>query len=290
VKILGDYHTHTYYSDGQTSVMENVLAAKERGLKEIAVTDHCFASWLRGIKYGMKNNAFEKLIGEVESARSEMSVLAGVEANIISTDGTIDLTDEAREKLDIVIMGYHLAVAYKLNAYFTIAIPNVFFKFIRYVPKFQIRHNTNVMKRALLKNDIDVWAHPNKYFRVDVVEIAKVCVERDILIELNSPKIHLIRPIDFERMAALGAKFIIGSDAHCPKRVGDITRVEEFLRNCDYDPKQIINLNMTFTEYKNGQIARRNQDGDITPEEQQEPTPTRAYPPVKRKLFSRLPR
>ena len=39
---IGDYHTHTNYSDGKGSVMDNALAARQRGLKEIAVTDHSF--------------------------------------------------------------------------------------------------------------------------------------------------------------------------------------------------------------------------------------------------------
>jgi histidinol phosphatase-like PHP family hydrolase len=104
---------------------------------------------------------------------------------------------------------------------------------------------------------------------LDVVDVARVCAGRGTLIELNSKKISF-RPIDFERMAQVGAKFIINSDAHSPKRVGDIARAEEFLKNCDYDQSIIINLNQTFTEYKSGKkggdenISERNQDGNPT--------------------------
>ena len=40
--MIADYHTHTVYSHGTGSVLENALIAKEKGLKEIAITDHGF--------------------------------------------------------------------------------------------------------------------------------------------------------------------------------------------------------------------------------------------------------
>ena len=39
--LTGDYHTHTIYSHGSGTVLDNALAAKEKGLKEIA--DGAFA-------------------------------------------------------------------------------------------------------------------------------------------------------------------------------------------------------------------------------------------------------
>ena len=258
MKILGDYHTHTYYSDGQAAVIEMVRVAKENGLHEIAITDHSMGKWSRRFK----RSNFEKLCGDVESARSEMPVLVGVESNLISTNGRIDVDNVMREKLDILLFGVHILVLYSPSAFLTFCLPNLFFRCIRFTPKFQVRYNTKVVKRVIEKNKVDIWTHPNKYFKLDVMDVAKACIERGTLIELNSRKISF-RPIDFERMAAIGAKFVINSDAHSTKRVGDIARVEEFLKNCDYDPKVIINLNKTFTEYKHGNISGRNQSGNI---------------------------
>ena len=260
--ILGDYHTHTRYSDGSASVIEMVRVAKERGLKEIAITDHSVSKTYRGLK---KKN-FERYRGEVESARAELPVLVGVESNVVSVDGHIDVDDEMRKKLDILLFGVHIMILYSVRGLFTFCLPNLFFNLIHYVPKFQVRRNTEIVKRVIEKNDIDVWTHPNKYFKLDVVEVARTCAHRGTLIELSSKKISY-RPVDFERMAALGCKFIINSDAHSTKRVGDTARAEEFLKNCDYNPACIINMNQTFTDYKSkkesNENTENNQERDI---------------------------
>jgi putative hydrolase len=258
MKILGDYHMHTKYSDGKDAVSDMVRRAKERGLTEIAITDHGFGKIFKGLKM----RQFEKLRGDIQSARGEMPVLFGVESNMVSTRGHIDIPEKWLEKFDIMLFGVHLNVAYSFRAMVGFVFPNLFFKFIlNHTPKFMVRRNTKIVKRVIEKNKIDIWTHPSKYFRVDVVEIAKTCAERGTLIELNSKRISF-RPIDFERMAATGASFIINSDAHCTRRVGDITKAEEFLKNCDYDPTKIINLNTIFTEWKkNGKLFERNQDG-----------------------------
>ena len=38
MRILGDYHTHTTYTHGKSTVEENVEQAELLGLKEIAIT------------------------------------------------------------------------------------------------------------------------------------------------------------------------------------------------------------------------------------------------------------
>ena len=252
MKILGDYHTHTKFSDGKNSVIEMARTAKERGLLEIAITDHSFGKIIKRLK----RKHFTRLLGEVESARSELSVLSGIECNILTTNGLIDLDDEMSKKLDLILLGTHVCIFFSLRAFLTFLLPNIFFRIIRFTPKFQIRHNTKIVKRAIEQNPIDIFTHPNRYFKIDVLEIAKVCAEHGVLMELNNKKIS-IRPIDFERMTALGAKFVICSDAHSIKRIGDTSRVEEFLKHCDFDRNSIINLERTFTEYANERNKKR---------------------------------
>jgi len=274
MKLYGDYHTHTTYSDGKASVMEMVRAAKDAGLQEIAITDHSINKF-----NGLRRSNFEKLASDVESARCEMPVLLGVEADVMCVDGRIDVDAKMLEKLDIVLFGVHKFVVYSFRGFFGFFLPNMLFNLIRWVPKFQIRRNTEIVKRVIEKNNIDIWVHPNRYFKLDVLDVARLCVERKTLIELNSKKISF-RQIDFERMTKMGCKFIIGSDAHTTRRIGDTTMVEEFLKTCEYNPADIINLNQTYTEYKKGKttqndIIEPNQNGN--PEITEQPAKKRRW-------------
>jgi len=244
MNILGDYHTHTDNSDGKGTVEQIVHAAKSAGLKEVAITDHGHGKWFGGIK--PKQYSMLKALVEKCGEESGIRALFGVEANITGTAGQIDFREEDYNEVDIVHCGIHrLVKPANIISFLTFFLPNWFCGIFRFKPKSLRRKNTEVVKRALTENKVDVYAHPNRYFRVDVVEVAKVCAERGILIELNSKKISF-RPIDFERMLAVGAKFLIGSDAHTPRRVGATSRVDEFLKLCDYNEKSIINISSTF--------------------------------------------
>ncbi len=51
--LYGDYHTHTIYSrhnHGKGTVLQNATVAAEKGLKQIAITDHGFNHKLYGVR------------------------------------------------------------------------------------------------------------------------------------------------------------------------------------------------------------------------------------------------
>ena len=51
--LYGDYHTHTLYSrhhHGKGTVLENASVAADKGLKQIAITDHGFNHEFFGIR------------------------------------------------------------------------------------------------------------------------------------------------------------------------------------------------------------------------------------------------
>jgi putative hydrolase len=241
MKIVGDYHTHTENSDGKDTIEAVIKAAADAGLKEVAVTDHGHGKFCGGL--GPKKYAMCKAL--IEKAGAEVGIKAyfGAEANITGTGGQIDVNCEEDGKcMDILLCGVHRFVKpANLRSLFTFFIPNWFWALIRFTPPGRIRRNTEAVKRAIAENDIDIWTHPNRYFKLDVVEVAKVCAERGTLVELNGSRISF-RPIDYERMAAVGAKFIINSDAHTAHRVGAVDKVYDFLKLCDFREDDIINL------------------------------------------------
>ena len=85
--LTADYHTHTPYSHGKNTVLENANAAKRLGLKEIAITDHGFNHLL----FGLKRKRLDDLRHEIDEAErlTGVKVLMGMESNLISLDGDI---------------------------------------------------------------------------------------------------------------------------------------------------------------------------------------------------------
>jgi len=239
MKIYGDYHIHSEFSkDARPTIDEIARMAKEKELYEIAITDHGPAAYV-----GRKLNDFPHRKAICERAEKErgVKIFCGIEANVIGTKGQIDIPADFRKNLDILLCGIHVRVWGGFRSLFSFFIPNVFWRIIRWTPNGRIKKNTVVMKNAIEHNDIDIWTHPNLYFKLDVIEVAKSCIERGTLIELNASRINF-RPVDFEKMISMGAKFIINSDAHSADRVGRTDRVKEFLKYCDYKEDDIINL------------------------------------------------
>lgn len=104
--ILGDLHMHTTASDGAGTIEEMALAAKARGLKYIAITDH-------SKRVSMANGLDAKRLREhwdnIRRIRSQMhgiEILCGIECDILE-DAELDLPDDVLEEADWVIAVLH---------------------------------------------------------------------------------------------------------------------------------------------------------------------------------------
>jgi len=264
MRLIGDYHIHSTYSrdaKSQGSIDEIARVAKDRGLAEIAITDHGRAVWV-GAK--VKHYPHIKAMCEKAEQDNGIRVFFGIEANITGDDGQTDIPEKFRKDLDIVICGFHPRTRpANMKSLFTLFWPNYIYMFtwlfFKWYPKRRRQKNTEVIKRVIEKNNIDILAHPSRYFKCDIVEVARVCAEHGTLIELNGKGISF-RPIDFERCLAVGAKFTIGSDAHKLSDIGRTERVSEFLKNCDFKEEDIVNLSGLFRRPEVNRLAKISED------------------------------
>lgn len=104
--IIGDLHMHTTATDGTASISEMITAAKRRGLKYIAITDH---SKRVTIANGLDATRLREHWQEIDRVRSKISgieVLRGIECDILE-DGTLDLDDQVLSEADWVIAVLH---------------------------------------------------------------------------------------------------------------------------------------------------------------------------------------
>ncbi len=237
--LIADYHTHTTFSHGKGSIEDNVKIAIKKGLKEIAITDHCYNHKFIGIK----KRDFVTMRNEVDRLNKKydnINILLGVEANLISLDGDIDLDEKYLKYLDIVIVGFHkTAVPKNLKSLFKFYIPN----WLKIKTKSQIELNTNAYLKMLDKYPfITCVNHLNYGCKVNTLKIAKKCLEKNVFVELNGKR-TLFSSKEIEEMKSINTKFIINSDAHKPTNVGNTFHPTNVAIKNNINPELIVNWN-----------------------------------------------
>src|SRR3989475_242328 len=104
--LQGDLHMHTVETDGRNTIEEMAEAAKAKGYKYMAITDHsknlAFANGLddkRAVEHIQRIRKAAEIIDGIK-------IFAGIEVDILA-DGTLDLSDSVLEQMDIVIASVH---------------------------------------------------------------------------------------------------------------------------------------------------------------------------------------
>ena len=195
--LQGDVHMHTVETDGRCTIEEMAEAARERGYKYMAITDHsknlAFANGLddkRALEHIQRiRKANEKIDG--------IKIFAGVEVDILP-DGELDLSDSVLAEMDIVIASVHSQFnqdAAKMTDRLLKAIENP--------NTSMIGHPTG---RILLRRD----AYP-----FDMDAVLKAAAKHKVAMELNSYPDRLDLNDRHLRMAKeRGVKIVINTDAH----------------------------------------------------------------------------
>jgi len=198
-EIRGDLHVHTEWSDGNDSIAEMADAAADRGDEYVCITDHATGPGMVG-GVGLTDDELREqreAIEAVEDERDDITVLAGVEANI-DTDGGISVGDEVLESLDLVVASPHAGLD---------------------------GDGTNRLIEAARHPAVDVIGHPTGRqlnrrpgLDVDVSAVAEVAAEHDTALEVNANPHRLdLEGSQVKRAIDAGATIAIDTDAHRPE-------------------------------------------------------------------------
>lgn len=241
MKIYGDYHTHTTYSHGKGSVKDNAKAASEKGIKEIAITDH----GLKHIAFGLRKKEIAPLKRDIAEIKDkfDVKVLMGIEANIIGADGQIDMTSEEILQFDIILCGYHKFIRPKsFKDFATFFTPNIIYDFFNIKSSSKrVQVNTEAIINNIKKYPVDVLTHINYGLKVNCREIARVCAQHGTYIEINGKRITYTDK-EMQEMMDTGVDFIVNSDAHSPQRIGDVKLCEQIINRLSIPGGRIVNL------------------------------------------------
>lgn len=196
--IIADLHMHTTWSDGRLSVVEMARAAKERGLRYIAITDHSVSL---GIASGLSVERVHEQAEEIRAANEELGpdfrILHGTEMEI-KADGTLDYPDEVLAELDFVIASLHTSLSQ---------------------PREQVMER---IMNAIHNPHVDMIGHPTGRLLpdragadLDMDAVFQAAVDTGTILEINANPHRLdLRDSHVHRALELGVTLAINTDAH----------------------------------------------------------------------------
>ena len=221
-----DLHTHTVASGHAFgTLLENVREAKTKGIELLAVTDHGPA----GI--GAPRDVYFKVGFRLPKYIEGVRVLFGIEANIIDTEGHLDLSDEVLKKLDVVMLGFHKDCGYLDQG---------------------IEKNTEVFIKALDNPYVKAVSHPyGDQVVIDIEKFTHAAISKNILLELNASFFTPKKINDEEiwnRIKTMvrilkenNQKMIINSDAHTPYEIGEFDLVVDKFKELGITESDLLN-------------------------------------------------
>lgn len=221
-QLVADLHCHTIASvHAYSTLHENIMAAKKKGIKTLAVTDHG-----TGCPDSPPLSFFENLLSLPERVEG-LRLLRGVEANIMDHEGNLDMPGKLLEKLDIVIASYHTSCVKPGSVY---------------------EHTRSYLKLAD-NPDVDIIGHAGTAeFVFDYKKVVPVLGESGKVFEINAHT-FLCRKKSIENckiIAQLCKKHrfpvIINSDAHSEFEVASCLLALKMLEEINFPEELIINM------------------------------------------------
>lgn len=231
IEIVGDLHTHSVASGhAYSTVLEIVNYASKKGLEIVGITDHGPGT------PGAPSYSYFENITTIPEKIGNLTILRGVEANILSISGKLDIPESIAENLDIVLAGFHVDT---------------------FTPNSSIEVNTSAVLAAMDNSNLDCISHPcNPAYPIDYEAFVKKAVEKNILIEVNNSSLREeMRPGSQKNCREIiklakkwKANLIISSDAHCFNEVGIFDKCLELLNEECVEEELILNTSSSKIE------------------------------------------
>lgn len=240
MKFMGDYHVHTVCSDGRGTFAQMAKVACERGLTQLGFAEHGPRNIGTGVKCEEVLLSIKQKMLEMQPDFPQIQLLTGVEADIISLNGSLDISREVIRELDYLIAGLHpyiLPSGMKAAGWI---LRNQATKWAPAIRKRVKNDNTKALINAVYSYDIWAVSHPGLKMEIEIEEAARACAARNTAWEINTghgfPSYR-----DVLSAARCGVDFVVNSDAHFPQTVGDLSYGSRVLEKAEVPVERIRN-------------------------------------------------
>lgn len=199
--LQGDLQTQTNWTDGSHSIEDMAMAAMKIGLRYIAITDHTKRLAMMG---GLDEQRVIQQIAEIQKINERfkkenipLRILSGSECDILK-DGTLDLSDEILQQLDVVGISVH--------SFFNLP----------------LREQTDRVCRAMANPHADILFHPTgrligkrPAYEIDIDAVITQAKKTGTILEIDAfPERLDLRDEHIRKCVNAGVKMSIDSDAH----------------------------------------------------------------------------
>jgi len=195
--LQGDVHMHTIETDGRNTIEEMAEAAKARGYKYMAITDHsknlAFANGLDDARAVQHIQRIREANNKIEG----ITIFAGIEVDILA-DGDLDLSDDVLAQMDVVIASVH----------------SVFNQ--------EPAKMTERLLKAIANPNVSIIGHPTgriqlrrDAYRFDMDAVLTAAAKHKVAMELNSYPDRLdLNDVHLRQAKQRGVKIVINTDSH----------------------------------------------------------------------------
>ena len=195
--LKGDVHMHTVETDGKSTIEEMAIAARERGYKYMAITDHsknlAFANGLddkRAVEHIQRIRAANQSVGGIR-------IFAGIEVDILA-EGALDLSDSVLQQMDLVIASVH--------SHFNQSPQEMTVRLLKAIENANTSIIGHPTGRLLLRRDA---------YAFDLDAVLQAAARNQVAMELNAYPDRLDLCDRHLRLARqLGVKIVINTDSH----------------------------------------------------------------------------
>ena len=217
--LFTDKHIHTNWIHAKNNVTEIIDRARQIGLNQIAITEHCR-------KESSFYRAFYEEVVQKRNDKTDIQIIIGNESKIYDYNGSLDISDEIKKLSE-----------FKIGSVHNIPVDGKFYKPKILGKKICQDLELKLTKAALKNEDIDVIGHvggqslkyygsfPMEYFE----DIIMCCLKHDKAFDLNytyhNKIINSLKPL----LAKYNPYVSLGSDAHKLDYIGKWIEARDIL-------------------------------------------------------------
>lgn len=221
---LFDLHTHTIAcGHAYSTLKENMDGAKEAGLLVYGLSEHA-----EGVP-GSCNNMFFKNLKVLPRNYRGMTILRGIEADILDYEGNLDADEDILKRLDYAIASLHVVC----------------------IQPGTLDQNMRAYFGAMKNPYITILGHPDDgRYPIDRRALAKEAKKQNVVLELNNSSLNpaASRTNGLENAKELlrccereGTSIICNTDSHYADDVGRFARCQALLEEMHFPPELVLN-------------------------------------------------